>query len=202
MWLPLTPETPTQSQDCLCLWIMATQGTGSKAYDYLLFPTTSQCFLCVSESWEVFWIASIVCLFLPGWVDLAPSSAPTPGNTDPVLIVLGCFCGFILIALILYVSLALRKRVQETRFGWVSQSKHVLFGSGLCCSVVRAPAHAPKGRGFNSQSRACLIPSPGWGAFGRQSIDMLLSHQCFSLTPSFPSTFSKILMGKISSCED
>ncbi|EPQ19412.1 Tyrosine-protein kinase Mer [Myotis brandtii] len=52
-----------------------------------------------------------------GWVDLAPSSAPTPGSTDPVLIVLGCFCGFILIGLVLYVSLAIRKRVQETRFG-------------------------------------------------------------------------------------
>ncbi|XP_006105776.1 tyrosine-protein kinase Mer [Myotis lucifugus] len=58
-------------------------------------------------------------IFVPahGWVDLAPSSAPTPGSTDPVLIVLGCFCGFILIGLVLYVSLAIRKRVQETRFG-------------------------------------------------------------------------------------
>ncbi|XP_015419273.1 PREDICTED: tyrosine-protein kinase Mer isoform X1 [Myotis davidii] len=58
-------------------------------------------------------------IFVPahGWVDLAPSSAPTPGSTDPVLIILGCFCGFILIGLVLYVSLAIRKRVQETRFG-------------------------------------------------------------------------------------
>ncbi|XP_036291916.1 tyrosine-protein kinase Mer [Pipistrellus kuhlii] len=58
-------------------------------------------------------------IFVPahGWVDLAPSSAPTPGNTDPVLIVLGCFCGFILIGLVLYIPLAIRKRVQETRFG-------------------------------------------------------------------------------------
>ncbi|KAM5316719.1 tyrosine-protein kinase Mer isoform 2-T2 [Glossophaga mutica] len=52
-----------------------------------------------------------------GWVDFAPSSTPAPGNTDPVLIVLGCFCGLVLIGLLLYISLAIRKRVQETRFG-------------------------------------------------------------------------------------
>ncbi|XP_045049750.2 tyrosine-protein kinase Mer isoform X2 [Desmodus rotundus] len=58
-------------------------------------------------------------IFVPvhGWVDIAPSSTPVPGNTDPVLIVLGCFCGLVLIGLLLYVSLAIRKRVQETRFG-------------------------------------------------------------------------------------
>ncbi|XP_054431532.1 tyrosine-protein kinase Mer [Pteronotus mesoamericanus] len=58
-------------------------------------------------------------IFVPahGWVEFAPSSAPVPGNTDPVLIVLGCFCGFVLIGLVLYVSLAIRKRVQETWFG-------------------------------------------------------------------------------------
>ncbi|KAF6104765.1 MER proto-oncogene, tyrosine kinase [Phyllostomus discolor] len=57
--------------------------------------------------------------FVPvhGWVDVAPSSTPAPGNTDPVLIILGCFCGLVLIGLLLYVSLAIRKRVQETRFG-------------------------------------------------------------------------------------
>lgn len=53
----------------------------------------------------------------PGWVDYAPSSTPAPGSADPVLIVLGCFCGFVLIGLVFYVSLAIRKRVQETRFG-------------------------------------------------------------------------------------
>ncbi|XP_036894495.1 tyrosine-protein kinase Mer isoform X2 [Sturnira hondurensis] len=58
-------------------------------------------------------------IFVPvrGWVDFAPSSTPAPGNTDPVLIVLGCFCGIVLIGLLLYVSLAIRKRVQETQFG-------------------------------------------------------------------------------------
>lgn len=58
-------------------------------------------------------------IFVPvhGWVDFAPSSTPAPGNTDPVLIILGCFCGVVLIGLLLYVSLAIRKRVQETRFG-------------------------------------------------------------------------------------
>ncbi|KAG8509699.1 Tyrosine-protein kinase Mer [Galemys pyrenaicus] len=58
-------------------------------------------------------------LFIPdhGWVDFAPSSTPAPGNTDPVVILLGCFCGFVLIGSILYISLAIRKRFQETRFG-------------------------------------------------------------------------------------
>ncbi|XP_053520540.1 tyrosine-protein kinase Mer isoform X2 [Artibeus jamaicensis] len=58
-------------------------------------------------------------IFVPvhGWVDFAPSSTPAPGNTDPVLIVLGCFFGVVLIGLLLYVSLAIRKRVQETWFG-------------------------------------------------------------------------------------
>nr|XP_035127865.2 tyrosine-protein kinase Mer isoform X2 [Callithrix jacchus] len=52
-----------------------------------------------------------------GWVDYAPSSTPAPGNTDPVLIIFGCFCGFILIGLVLYISMAIRKRIQETKFG-------------------------------------------------------------------------------------
>ncbi|XP_014647103.1 PREDICTED: tyrosine-protein kinase Mer [Ceratotherium simum simum] len=52
-----------------------------------------------------------------GWVDFAPSSTVAPGNADPVLIILGCLCGFVLIGLVLYISLAIRKRVQETRFG-------------------------------------------------------------------------------------
>ncbi|XP_032034992.1 tyrosine-protein kinase Mer [Hylobates moloch] len=58
-------------------------------------------------------------IFIPahGWVDYAPSSTPAPGNADPVLIIFGCFCGFILIGLVLYISLAIRKRVQETKFG-------------------------------------------------------------------------------------
>ncbi|KAM7079156.1 tyrosine-protein kinase Mer isoform 1-T1 [Molossus nigricans] len=58
-------------------------------------------------------------IFVPahGLVDLAPSSTPAPGNTDPVHIILGCFCGFVLIGLVLYISLAIRKRVQETKFG-------------------------------------------------------------------------------------
>uniref|UniRef100_A0A2K5MDM8 receptor protein-tyrosine kinase n=1 Tax=Cercocebus atys TaxID=9531 RepID=A0A2K5MDM8_CERAT len=58
-------------------------------------------------------------VFIPahGWVDHAPSSTPAPGNADPVLIIFGCFCGFILIGLVLYISLAVRKRVQETKFG-------------------------------------------------------------------------------------
>ncbi|XP_025723975.1 tyrosine-protein kinase Mer [Callorhinus ursinus] len=58
-------------------------------------------------------------MFIPahGWVDFAPSSTPAPGNTDPVLIILGCFCGFVLIGLVLYISLIIRKRIQETKFG-------------------------------------------------------------------------------------
>ncbi|KAJ8787963.1 hypothetical protein J1605_005621 [Eschrichtius robustus] len=58
-------------------------------------------------------------IFVPahGWVDFAPSSTPAPGNKDPVLIILGCFCGFVLIGLTLYISLAIRKRFQETKFG-------------------------------------------------------------------------------------
>uniref|UniRef100_A0A452TTX6 Tyrosine-protein kinase Mer n=1 Tax=Ursus maritimus TaxID=29073 RepID=A0A452TTX6_URSMA len=58
-------------------------------------------------------------MFIPahGWVDFAPSSTPAPGNTDPVLIILGCFCGFVLIGSILYISLIIRKRIQETKFG-------------------------------------------------------------------------------------
>ncbi|XP_043459935.1 tyrosine-protein kinase Mer isoform X1 [Prionailurus bengalensis] len=58
-------------------------------------------------------------MFIPahGWVDFAPSSTPAPGNTDPVLIILGCFCGVVLIGSILYISLVIRKRVQETKFG-------------------------------------------------------------------------------------
>nr|XP_035946590.1 tyrosine-protein kinase Mer-like isoform X2 [Halichoerus grypus] len=58
-------------------------------------------------------------MFIPahGWVDFAPSSTPAPGNTDPLLIILGCFCGFVLIGLVLYISLIIRKRIQETKFG-------------------------------------------------------------------------------------
>uniref|UniRef100_A0A8C4PJ80 Tyrosine-protein kinase Mer n=1 Tax=Equus asinus TaxID=9793 RepID=A0A8C4PJ80_EQUAS len=50
-------------------------------------------------------------------VDFAPSSTPAPGSADPVLVILGCLCGFVLIGLVLYISLAIRKRVQETKFG-------------------------------------------------------------------------------------
>ncbi|XP_008055287.1 tyrosine-protein kinase Mer [Carlito syrichta] len=58
-------------------------------------------------------------IFIPalGWVDYAPSSTPAPGNTDPVLIILGCICGFVLMGLVLYISMAIRKRLQETKFG-------------------------------------------------------------------------------------
>ncbi|XP_045143030.1 tyrosine-protein kinase Mer [Echinops telfairi] len=58
-------------------------------------------------------------IFIPahGWVDFAPSSTPAPGNTDPVVIILGCICGFISVGLIFYISLAIRKRARETRFG-------------------------------------------------------------------------------------
>ncbi|XFG04806.1 PREDICTED: tyrosine-protein kinase Mer [Capra hircus] len=58
-------------------------------------------------------------IFIParGSIDFAPSSTPAPGNTDPVLIILGCVCGFVLIGLVLYISLAIRKRIQETKFG-------------------------------------------------------------------------------------
>ncbi|XP_054978648.1 tyrosine-protein kinase Mer [Sorex araneus] len=58
-------------------------------------------------------------LFIPvhGWGDIAPSSTPAPSNSDPVLILLGCICGFVLIGLVLYISTSIRKRLQETRFG-------------------------------------------------------------------------------------
>ncbi|KAM9067291.1 tyrosine-protein kinase Mer isoform 2-T2 [Sarcophilus harrisii] len=58
-------------------------------------------------------------VFIPpnGLIDFAPSSTPAPGNTDPIIIILGCFCGIILIGLILYISLVIRKRLQETKFG-------------------------------------------------------------------------------------
>ncbi|XP_076989832.1 tyrosine-protein kinase Mer isoform X2 [Tamandua tetradactyla] len=51
------------------------------------------------------------------WVEFAPSSTPAPGSVDPVLIAFSCFFGFVLIGLTFYVSLAIRKRVQEMRFG-------------------------------------------------------------------------------------
>ncbi|XP_051831767.1 tyrosine-protein kinase Mer [Antechinus flavipes] len=58
-------------------------------------------------------------VFIPAndLIDFAPSSTPAPGNTDPIIIILGCFCGIILIGLILYISLVIRKRLQETKFG-------------------------------------------------------------------------------------
>ncbi|XP_075418663.1 tyrosine-protein kinase Mer [Tenrec ecaudatus] len=58
-------------------------------------------------------------IFIPAhaWVNFAPSSTPAPGNTDPVVIILGCICGFISVGLIFYISLAIRKRARETRFG-------------------------------------------------------------------------------------
>ncbi|XP_020843213.1 tyrosine-protein kinase Mer isoform X1 [Phascolarctos cinereus] len=58
-------------------------------------------------------------VFIPanGLIDFAPSSTPALRNTDPIIIILGCFCGIILIGLILYISLAIRKRLQETKFG-------------------------------------------------------------------------------------
>ncbi|XP_063086049.1 tyrosine-protein kinase Mer isoform X1 [Cavia porcellus] len=58
-------------------------------------------------------------IFIPvqGGVDSAPSSTPAPGSPEPVLIILGCFCAFVLIGLILYISLAIKRRVQETKFG-------------------------------------------------------------------------------------
>ncbi|XP_058134055.1 tyrosine-protein kinase Mer [Dasypus novemcinctus] len=54
-------------------------------------------------------------IFLPAH-DVAPKSTLAPHSTDSLLI-LGCFCGIILIGLIIYASLAIWKRVQETRFG-------------------------------------------------------------------------------------
>ncbi|XP_074065379.1 tyrosine-protein kinase Mer [Macrotis lagotis] len=58
-------------------------------------------------------------VFIPadGLIDFAPSSTPAPGNTDPIIIILGCFCGIILIGLVLYIFLVVRKRLQETKFG-------------------------------------------------------------------------------------
>ncbi|XP_015981599.2 tyrosine-protein kinase Mer isoform X2 [Rousettus aegyptiacus] len=72
-------------------------------------------------------LSAPVKVFIPiaGWVDYAPSSTPAPGSADPVLIVLGCFCGFVLIGLVFYVSLAIRKRVQETRFGNAFPGEHL-----------------------------------------------------------------------------
>lgn len=70
----------------------------------------SSCILCPSFLMPGFG-------FVPGKVDYAPSSTPAPGNTESMLIILGCFCGFVFIGLILYISLAIRRRVQETKFG-------------------------------------------------------------------------------------
>uniref|UniRef100_G1U620 Tyrosine-protein kinase Mer n=2 Tax=Oryctolagus cuniculus TaxID=9986 RepID=G1U620_RABIT len=58
-------------------------------------------------------------IFIPahGGIGSAPSSTPAPGSTEPVVIILGCFCGFIFIGLVFYISLAIRKRLQETKFG-------------------------------------------------------------------------------------
>ncbi|XP_062065832.1 tyrosine-protein kinase Mer [Lepus europaeus] len=58
-------------------------------------------------------------IFIPahGGIGYAPSSTPAPGSTEPVVIILGCFCGFIFIGLVFYISLAIRKRLQETKFG-------------------------------------------------------------------------------------
>ncbi|XP_038621556.1 LOW QUALITY PROTEIN: tyrosine-protein kinase Mer [Tachyglossus aculeatus] len=57
--------------------------------------------------------------FIPGvgFANSAPSSTPAPGNSDPVVIVLACLCGVTLIGLVLYLTVAIRRRAQETRFG-------------------------------------------------------------------------------------
>nr|KAF6324778.1 hypothetical protein mMyoMyo1_008248 [Myotis myotis] len=57
---------------------------------------------------------------------------------------------------------------------------------GQCFSAVRASAHGPKGLGFDFWSRAHTwvsgsIPSPIWGPYGRQAIDV-----SFSLSVSSP----------------
>lgn len=58
-------------------------------------------------------------LFIPmiGWGDNAPSSTPAPSYSNPVLILLGCICGFVLLGLLLYISTSIRKRFQETQYG-------------------------------------------------------------------------------------
>ncbi|XP_006258149.2 tyrosine-protein kinase Mer [Alligator mississippiensis] len=58
-------------------------------------------------------------VFIPGngLITLAPSSTPASGNTEPFVIVLGVFCGLASVGLILYLSVIIKKRLTETKFG-------------------------------------------------------------------------------------
>nr|KAF6392544.1 hypothetical protein mPipKuh1_007745 [Pipistrellus kuhlii] len=65
-------------------------------------------------------------------------------------------------------------------------------------SVVGASSCRPKSPSFNSWSRAYTsivssTPAPSWGSCGRQLINVHLSHQCLSLSPSLLLSLSTFL---------
>nr|XP_033792403.1 tyrosine-protein kinase Mer [Geotrypetes seraphini]XP_033792404.1 tyrosine-protein kinase Mer [Geotrypetes seraphini] len=59
-------------------------------------------------------------IFIPvnGWVAFAPSSTPVSGKLDSFYIVFGVICGIVLAVLTVCLSMIVRKRILETKFGY------------------------------------------------------------------------------------
>ncbi|KAG8123134.1 hypothetical protein E2320_018491, partial [Naja naja] len=61
-----------------------------------------------------------VAMFIPsnGLISVAPSTTLESRNTDSLTIVLGFICGVVIIGLILYISVIIRKKItEEIKFG-------------------------------------------------------------------------------------
>uniref|UniRef100_A0A8D0L8C5 Tyrosine-protein kinase Mer n=1 Tax=Sphenodon punctatus TaxID=8508 RepID=A0A8D0L8C5_SPHPU len=64
-------------------------------------------------------------VFIPGngLISTAPSSTPGSGKADSFIIVIGFICGIAFVGLILYLSVVIRKRLTETKFGYAFTSE-------------------------------------------------------------------------------
>ncbi|XP_030050521.1 tyrosine-protein kinase Mer, partial [Microcaecilia unicolor] len=60
-------------------------------------------------------------IFIPAneWVAFAPSSTPASGKLDSFFIVFGVICGIVLVLFVVCLSMIVRKRLLETKFGYV-----------------------------------------------------------------------------------
>ncbi|XP_029450170.1 tyrosine-protein kinase Mer [Rhinatrema bivittatum] len=63
-------------------------------------------------------------IFIPanGLVVFAPSSTPTSGKSDSIFIIFGFICGIVLVVLVVYLSMIVRRRSLETKFGYAFHS--------------------------------------------------------------------------------
>lgn len=84
---------------------------------------------------------------------------------------------------------------QKLRINYNKRLKLSLKGNLSCGSVDRVSAHPLTSRRFASKGTypGCrFIPTPGWGACGRQLVKVSLSHGCFSLSLLLPPPFHSL----------